>query len=155
LCPPGSTYLKQKEKITYRDFAYNRGILQALRADYENHRLQAFHEFLHAEMFGDFLELARHLLEEGYKDPAAVIAGGVLEQHLRKLCAKYGVSLSERPKLDSMNSELVKKGVYTKTEQKQVTAWAGLRHHAAHAEWDKYKAEQVDLMIQGVRHFIN
>jgi hypothetical protein len=61
------------------------GVLRALRADYEAGRLQSFQELVHADLFSDFLEMAEYFLQEGYKDPAAVIAGGVLEQHLRKL----------------------------------------------------------------------
>jgi hypothetical protein len=50
---------------------------------------------IHGETFSDFLAMAEHLLSAAYKDNAAVvaaatIAGGVLEQHLRALCVKYG-----------------------------------------------------------------
>lgn len=53
-----------------------------------------------AEIFSDFLEMAEHLLEQGYKDPAAVMIGSVVEENLRKFCVankidteleKYGV----------------------------------------------------------------
>ena len=45
----------------------------------------------HAEVFADFLEMAQHLLDVGYKDAAAVIAGSALEAHLRQLAVKTGV----------------------------------------------------------------
>jgi hypothetical protein len=44
-----------------------------------------------AEVFTDFIEMAEHLLEQGYKDPAAVVAGSVLEEHLRQLCHKNAI----------------------------------------------------------------
>ena len=34
------------------------------------------------------LEMAEHLLAADYKDAAAVLGGGVLEEHLRQLCKK-------------------------------------------------------------------
>lgn len=83
-----------------------------------------------------------------------MLAGGVLEQHLRKLCDKHGVALSAKPKLETMNTGLAKAGVYGKNEQKQVTAWAGIRNDAAHAEYSRYTGEQVALMAQGIRHFM-
>jgi hypothetical protein len=36
-----------------------------------------------------------------------------------------------------------------------VTAWAGIRNDAAHADYGKYTAERVRLMIQGIRHFMS
>jgi hypothetical protein len=62
--------------------------------------------------------MAEYLQQEGYKDPAAVMAGGVLEEHLRKLCGKHGVTVSPKPKLDSMNSDLAKAGAYNKNDQR-------------------------------------
>ena len=84
------------------------------------------------------LEAAGYLLGETYKDPAAVMAGGVLEQHLRELCRKHGVDTTsrlEKPKMiDTMNTDLAKASAYGKIEQKQVTAWAGIRNAAAHVK---------------------
>jgi hypothetical protein len=132
-----------------------RGILKALRADYEADRLQSFQELIHAEMFSNFLEMAEYFLEEGYKDPAAVMAGGVLEEHLRKLSGKHNVPLPQNPKLDRMNSDLAKVPAYDKDDQKQVTAWAGIRNEAAHGNYSSYSIEQVSLMVAGIRDFIS
>jgi hypothetical protein len=72
------------------------GIVQALKSDIANGYLSSLRELLHADLFSDFLDMAHHLLQEGYKDPAAVLAGGVLEGHLRQLCAKNSIDL-EKP----------------------------------------------------------
>jgi hypothetical protein len=108
-------------------------------------------------VFSDFLEMAEHLLDQGYKDPAAVLVGGVLEQHLRKLCLRAQVSTEQdgRPKkADLMNSELAAANVYGKLDQKSVTSWLGLRNHAAHAEYDRYSVERTRVMLFGVRDFL-
>lgn len=132
-----------------------KGIFRALLADYENDRMQHYEHFLRQELFGDFLVMATHLIEdEKLKDAAAVFAGGVLEEHLRNLCEKNKITLSERPKLDIMNSDLVKNGVYNKTMQKAVTLWAGIRNDAAHAKYDQYTAAQVEQMISGIQQFV-
>lgn len=135
------------------------GILIALRKAYENSFLNDVGQLIRGNMFTDFLEMAEHLLEETYKDAAAVIAGGTLEQHLRQLSTKSGLpipdSKNNKPlKADFLNNELARTGVYQKGEQKSVTAWLDLRNDAAHGNYQAYTDQQVNLMIQGVRDFI-
>jgi hypothetical protein len=104
-----------------------RGMLQALRDDYESGYLQSVVELVHADLFADFLDMADHLIQQGYKDPAAVVAGSVLEEHLRKLCDKHGIDVLKADgtpkKADALNSELAGAGAYSKLDQKSVTAW--------------------------------
>ena len=52
------------------------GALRALRRDYDAGYLSKFQSLVRAEVFADFLEMAEHLLEQGYKDPCAVLVGG-------------------------------------------------------------------------------
>ncbi len=133
-------------------------ILVALRSDYDAGYLRSIEELLHADLFADFLEMADELLKKHYKDPAAVIAGSVLEEHLRKLAEKNGVPITaggHPKKADTLNAELAKKTVYNKLEQKSVTAWLGLRNDAAHGSYDEYDATQVRLMVDNVRAFLS
>ncbi len=124
--------------------------------------LVSIQELVHAQVFGDFLEMAGYLLEEGYKDPAAVLTGGVLEGHLRKLCVKHEIPIEvpgkrgvPRPKpAETMNADLGRKPVYSKLDHKSVTAWLDLRNDAAHGHYHKYTDSQVDLMLRGVTDFL-
>jgi hypothetical protein len=169
LAPPGTIYVERMQKglevkvvgapgsrgAKYSDILTSlHGILRALRADYIADRLQSFQELIHANLFSDFLEMAEHFLESGYKDPAAVMSGGVLEEHLRKLCGKHGVTIVSKPKLDTMNADLARINAYSKNDQKQVTAWAGLRNDAAHGSYTNYTDGEVKLMVAGIRDFI-
>ncbi len=133
------------------------GIVKALRRAYASNYLQSVEELIHADMFSDFLEMASHLLGEQYKDAAAVIAGSALEQHLRNLATKAGITLTDaggRPKKTNLlNDELTKSGVYAKLDQKNVVAWLDLRNKAAHGLYDEYSAAQVELFVQGIRDF--
>jgi len=134
------------------------GAIEALREDYKAGALAPIQELIRAEVFDDFLEMGEHLLDQGYKDPAAVVIGSVLEQHLRKICDRATIStqLDGKPKkADLLNSELATKKVYEKLDHKSVTAWLNLRNDAAHGHYDKYGAEQVRLLLLGVRDFIN
>lgn len=138
-----------------------KGILRAVKEDVEGGYLQNIQSLISADIFTDFLEMAAYLLEEGYKDAAAVLIGSTLEGHLRQLCVKNTIdvevstSTGVKPKkADQMNSDLAKANVYGKLDQKNVTAWLDLRNKAAHGEYSQYSKEQVVLFLSGVRDFI-
>ena len=83
---------------------------------------------------------------KGYKDAAAVLAGSTLEVHMRKLCDKHNVKTTSTGKsknAETLNMELAKAGAYTKLDQKNLTAWLGLRNNAAHGKYDEYTKDQV------------
>jgi hypothetical protein len=133
------------------------GILRAMRADYAAGYLSSVAELIHADLFADFLEMSDYLLSQGYKDPAAVVTGAVLEEHLRKLCDKVGLSTvngAAPKKADLLNAELAGASVYSKLDQKSVTAWLDLRNKAAHGKYSEYTKEQVQALQDGVRHFM-
>ena len=110
------------------------GSLKAAKDDYEQGFLFETRILIEAEVFDEFLEQAEYLLGSGYFQPAAVVIGSVLEDGLRKLCARHGIPLSTKPKIDTMNVNLAKQGVYNKLTQKRVTMLADIRNKAAHGE---------------------
>lgn len=137
------------------------GILRAVRDELQGGWLVTARGLISAEVFADFLEMAEHLLEEDYKDAAAVMIGSVLEEHLRQLASREGITLTEvrkgrtvRKKAELLNAELRKAGVYNALDQKNVTSWLGLRNNAAHGEYDQYIKDQVVLLLGSVRDFI-
>jgi hypothetical protein len=162
--PAGSVYvtstratLKKMGEYNSVNIPYVLGNLRGLRAAYQAGYLATVAELVHAELFADFLEMAEHLLSEGYKDPAAVVAGSVLEEHLRQLAAKHSIAdaVGGKPKkADLINSEVAAAGVYTKLDQKSVTAWLDLRNKAAHGKYADYTKEQVELLLQSIRDFM-
>ena len=138
------------------------GILYAINDEICDGWLESTRGLISADIFGDFIEMAEHLLAEGYKDPAAVIIGSSLEQHLKNLCLANNIEVMiERnekvipKKADQINSDLVKGGVYSKLDQKSVTFWLGIRNNAAHGQFDQYNEDQVKIMLSGVLEFIN
>lgn len=150
LAPPGSSYTKSAN-----DISTLAGVLRALQNDYEAGYLQTYQEMIHGQTFSDFLEMADHLLKTTSHVAAATISGGVLEQHLRALCAKHSVApIPEN--LSNLNAALYKNppGAYGTAYLKQVTAWADIRNDADHGHFDKVDRKQVELMIAGIRHFM-
>ncbi|MFI5405477.1 MAG: hypothetical protein ACHQ1D_03070 [Nitrososphaerales archaeon] len=159
------TYYKEFGTQVNSSYNYNIesgvAILQSIRHEIEQGWLTSLKSIVSAEVFSDFLEMSKHLLEEKYKDPAAVMIGSVLEEHLRQSCLANSIDIeimkgTDRmpKKADLMNSDLVKVGMYGVLEQKNITAWLDLRNRAAHGKYSEYTIEQVDLMYQGVLNFI-
>jgi hypothetical protein len=134
------------------------GIIQAVVYEVEHDWLTNTRALIAASLFSDFLEMSKHLSEEGYKDAAAVIAGSSLEAHLRRLADTANVQTVDtkgKPrKADALNADLHKAGVYGLSEQKQVTAWLDIRNNAAHGHYPKVIDGAVSLMIDGIRHFM-
>jgi hypothetical protein len=166
LSPPGSSYIKSAQLyerhtngILGRALSPLIGIAKALRSDYENGNLQSVQELIHADIFADFLDMAEYLLDQGFKDAAAVIVGSVLEEHLRKLSLKNGITIIQssgsQKKADTLNGDLANANIYSKLDLKNVTAWLDLRNRAAHGHYNDYTKDQVLLMLQGVQNFIS
>ena len=143
------------------DVKQGHGILLAIQDEIDGGWIFSVKKLVSAEIFSDFLEMASHLLEQDYKDPAAVMIGSVLEENLRQLCHSAGIETEIEKdgtpvpkKADQLNSDLAKAEVYTKLDQKAVTMWLDLRNKAAHGKYREYEKEQVVLMMQGVTDFL-
>ncbi len=126
-------------------------VFESAREDYEGGYLFNMRSLIQAEVFDDALEQATELLKAGYKDPACVVSGVTLETTLRELCSRNGIS---HAKLDKMNADLCKAGIYNMGMQKQITAWADRRNSAAHGDWSAYSDDDVNDMIKGVTRVI-
>lgn len=153
---------KHAEEANPYDTEEGRGILKAAKQEIEGGWLLSVKGLISAEIFSDFLEMAEYLLKEGYKDAAAVMAGSVLEEHLRQLCFRNSIPIEIKKdgktnpkKADLINSELASGNVYNKLDQKSITSWLDLRNKAAHGQYLEYTKDQVELMYQGVTNFIS
>ena len=127
--------------------------MRAALDDFEGGYLFDARRLIEAEVFADFLDQAEELIRAGYKGPAAVVAGCVLEDALRRLCTAHGIPVPERPGLDRLNGELAKAGVYSKLVLKRITAIADIRNNAAHGRWDEFDEDDVTDMIEWIVKF--
>ncbi|MEO9590935.1 hypothetical protein [Rhodopirellula bahusiensis] len=152
------TQVSQYPSHQFSDLARAVGVCRSLLEDIKNGYLQSLSEVIHSDMFADYLEMAEHLNNQGYKDAAAVIAGSTLEAHLKAICFKHGIPTTSgtKPlKADGLNAELAKRKAYSKIDQKNITAWLGLRNNAAHGEYSAYDESQVSLLISSIRDFVS
>jgi hypothetical protein len=153
------TYAVQFEKCVERGFKNQVeagiGILRALREDIEGGHLLSMQLRVAADVFSDFIEMARHLLDHGYKDAAASITGAVLENGLRRISEKHGLKSKNSDDLNALNQKCAQGGVYNRMVQQQLQVWITLRNSADHGHFGDYSIEDVKSMIEGVRGFLS
>lgn len=125
-------------------------VFSAAKEDFDGGYLNSVRNLVQAELAGDELGQARELFESGYGAAAAVVAGVVLENTLRSLCAKNGLATGT---IERMNADLVKSGEYNSLAQKRVTALAAVRNSAAHGKSGEYTNEDVKSMISEIERF--
>ena len=145
------------EKVTtyyYYNSLQGLGILKAAHEELAEGFVGQLRELLAAEIFTDFLDMATHLLESGYKDAAASLGGAVLEDGLRRIAAAREVTVKSSDDLGSLNRRLADAQVYNRLTQKRVHAWNDLRNNADHGKFDEYKAEDVDEMLKGTARLL-
>lgn len=120
---------------------------------------------IEAEIAVDYMAQAENLLEEGQRGkfdhvPAAVLAGAVLEKALRTLATRQGPQVPTtgqkgRPvRLNALIDSHRKTGTYNEATAKQLRAWADIRNHAAHGEFEQFSRSDVELMIKGINAFL-
>jgi hypothetical protein len=128
-------------------------LLSRLLEEIEGGLLTTIENHAIAVTFDDFLDHGAEYLKHGRKNEAAVIAGIVFEDTIRRICrvqeiAENGVAL------DTLISELTKRDVLSALKAKRARAAAGLRTSAAHARWEQIQLGDVNPVIEFTRELM-
>ena len=130
------------------------GVLRAASEDIERGYLETVQQMATAEVFSDFIDQADHLLENGYRVPAASLAGAILENGLRSLAERSDIAVKPRDDLAALNNKLAAKNVYNQLRRKQIGYWADVRNHADHGRFDDFTEADVTDLVKGVQTFL-
>ncbi|OGR68360.1 MAG: hypothetical protein A2081_02080 [Elusimicrobia bacterium GWC2_61_19] len=101
----------------------------------------------------DLLGRAEDMVGKGHYVSAAALAGAVLEDLLRRLCAASGVFCAENATLENVNDRLLAAGVYNSAWHRETALRIGLRRTAEHCYIEKLNADNVSAMIAWLRGF--
>lgn len=129
------------------------GALIALRQAVDAGLLVGLEDRLRANVYDDFLVQATELLSAGYHVPAIVLIGGVLEDHLRKLCQARFLSWKGAGSLSKFN-DLLKDTLYPQTVWRRIQAISDVRNDAAHGKGASVKRDDVDDAHSYVQRFL-
>ena len=130
-------------------------LLTRLLEEIEGDLLTTVENHAIAVTFDDFLDHGAEYLKDGRKNEAAVIAGIVFEDTIRRICRVLGIT-ENGVALDTLFTELTKLDppVLTALKAKRARAAAGLRTSAAHARWDEIGLSDVAQVIELTKELI-
>jgi len=102
-------------------------------------------------LMDDEVETARHLLSKGFLRPAGVLAGVILERHLKNLLRKHTPPIKYRKNatLSSIN-DLCKEAVYDLVTWRKVQHLTDLRNLCAHDKTREPTKGEVTELVDGV-----
>lgn len=129
------------------------GVLRALRDAVAGGHLEQLAVRIRGALHDDMLQQAAELLEGNYFVAAAVVAGGVLENHLRQLCATRGLQ-PQGNGINAFDAALRRSDVYSQPMSRQVQMVADVRNHAAHGQYDRVRQQDVDDVLRFVRRLL-
>ncbi len=127
-------------------------ILQAAKAEIEGGWLFTVEGQVSAEIFADFIALAKEALDDN-KDVAAVLACAALEDALKRVAIKENLDVDDKDMSEVINA-LKAKGVIKGAQVPIVQSYVKLRNKAFHAEWDKFDKESVSSVIGFTEQFL-
>ncbi|HZU04335.1 MAG TPA: hypothetical protein VFB73_00010 [Chloroflexota bacterium] len=137
-----------------RDVEAGMGILEAAKAEIDGGWLTELTTLVAGEVFTDFLDMAEHLLQNGYFHPAASLIGAVLEDGMRRIARNHEIELALKETSGSLNLKLRRKPVYNQVVARQVDVWADIRNYADHGRFQEFTERQVKEMLAGVRNYL-
>ncbi len=120
-----------------------KGILEAALVDYTQGFMADHKLLVSAEVFADFLVQAEILLDNDYKDAAAVIIRAVLEDSLRRVCDANRIASDKRDGVHQLSEKLFKANVLTKVQYELVEGMKEVGNAAAHGRFADYGIEDV------------
>ena len=106
------------------------------------------------EIFADFTRLASRALDEGHEDVVAGLASAALEDVMKKLATKNGITLSDDSDLSQIIGALKSAGVIGGTQASMLKGMPRLRNAAMHADWQKITDPEVGALIAFVEGLI-
>lgn len=98
------------------------GILSAAMTDFREGFMADTKLLVSAEIFADFLTQAEVLLDNDYKDAAAVLIRAVLEDGLRRVCLSKNISVKDRDGVHQLAKALAKENTLTAVQFKEIEA---------------------------------
>jgi len=132
------------------------GILSAAAADLQGNWIETTGGAISSEILTDFLHMAKNHLDGNNLPGVAVLAGAVLEEHLRRLCLANNISIindrsasAAAKKPLQLSSEAYKKKIYDRNQYKKLISWLELCNSA-----DELSGKKIEDMLVGIGEFL-
>jgi len=134
----------------FRQFGQQLAIVKAVQRRFES-SLFDIRQLVQADLFDSELEAAKDLLKNGYRRPAGVVAGVVMEGHLAQVCDNHGITLPKRdPTIADFNDALKKADVIDIPQWRSNQQLGDIRNLCGHKKDTEPTKEQVNDLVDGV-----
>ena len=145
---------RQAPKSAMFHFEQQIGIVESIQKRLKS-SLFDIHALVQANLFDSELEAASEISKNGFYRAGGVIAGVVLERHLKEVCITHKISLKGRnPQLSSINNSLKNAGVVDISQWRFIQHLGDLRNICAHDSEQEPTKSHVNDLIEGVKKVI-
>ena len=104
-----------------------------------------------ADLFDSELEAAQGLAKNGFNRAAGVVAGVVLERHLKEVCINHGIKIRKKaPAISDLNDTLKNENVIQIPDWRFIQHLGDVRNVCGHAKDSEPTQDQVKDLINGV-----
>jgi len=142
-----------KYSIAFEIQSLVNGLLNTLKSDIKFNLIGSIKSQIAGEIYGDFISLAKSLVGDGYKDSAAVLACGALEDSMKKFATKNYIEAYDMD-LSAVVNSLKSKGLLKGTQAGVVQSYVKLRNKTFHAQFDKIELPEVVSLISFIEIFV-
>ncbi len=149
-----SFYVRELRDMPNVNPLWMKGILEAALIDYTQGFMADNKLLVSAEVFADFLVQAEILLDNDYKDAAAVVIRAVLEDSLRRVCDANRIEAGKRDGVHQLAEKLFRANVLTKVQFKEIEAKKEVGNAAAHGRFDDYEKDDVVCFHEFVQRLL-
>jgi hypothetical protein len=129
-----------------------KAVFLSAKEDFEGGYVFNVELLVSGEIFGDFVNLARQSLQEGYKDVAAVLACAALEDSLKRFAKLQELDV-EGKTLQTVVNALKSTGLIV-GQKNHLDLMVKIRNDVMHASWDKVSELEVQTVIGFVEQFL-
>jgi hypothetical protein len=131
-------------------FEQQLNIVTAIEDRFES-SLYDIKQLLQADLFDSELSGAEELNKKGFVRGAGAIAGVVLENHLKQVCANHNLKISKKNSTINDLNELIKKvGAIEIVQFRFIQRLADLRNKCDHKKDSEPNREEIGELIEGV-----
>ena len=104
-----------------------------------------------ADLFDSELDAAKELAKNGFNRAAGVVAGVVLERHLKEVSGNHGITIRKRaPAISDLNDTLKNENVIAIPDWRSIQHLGDLRNLCGHDKDSEPTRDKVNDLISGV-----
>jgi hypothetical protein len=109
---------------------------------------------LEAGLLDDELDIASDLAKNKHLRAAGVVAGVVLERHLKRVLAAHEITFRKKPQIASLNDALKVAGIYDVPQWRRIQRLGDIRNLCGHDGEREPARDEVDELIAGVAKIV-